>query len=90
MYNITIRDNLIDFSKNRGVLFDLYNYNCEKDIDEAGKIFGIKKMYFLIGAIAIIFLCFISLVILMMKKSKSTQEYKYKSSKISKKKKLKK
>jgi hypothetical protein len=90
MYNITIRDNLIDFSKNRGVLFDLYAYNCEKDIDIAGKIFGIKKMYFVYGAIGIIFLCFISLVILMMKKSKSTQEYKSKSSKTSKKKKLKK
>jgi hypothetical protein len=89
MYNITLRDNLIDFSKNRGVLFDLYNSNCEKDIDAAGKIFGIKKMYFLIGAIAIIFLCFISLVIVMAKKNKSNNQ-EYKPSKTSKKKKSKK
>ena len=89
MYNISLRDNLIDFSKNRGIVFDFYNFNCEKDIDTAGKIFGIKKMYVVYGAIGIIFLCFISLVIAMMKKSKShKEEYKpYKSPKSSKKKK---
>ena len=84
MYNVKLRDYLIDFSKNRGVIFDLYGYNCEKDIDAAGKIFGIKKMFVVYGAIGIIFICFISLVVIMMKKSKSG-----KSSKSSKKKKLK-
>lgn len=88
IYNVNLMNNIIDFSKNRGVLFDLYNYNCEKDIDAAGKIFGIKKMYVVYGAIGIIFLCFISLVIAMMKRSKHTVEHVIKNS--SKKKKSKK
>ncbi len=88
IYNITLRDNLTDFSKNRGIVVDLYNYNCEKDIDVAGKIFGINKMYVVYGAIGIIFLCFISVVIAMMRRSKHTVEHVIKTS--SKKKKSKK
>jgi hypothetical protein len=69
MYDISLRDNLLDFSQNRNIIFDLYNYNCDKDVDLAGKIFGIKKMYFMYGAIGIIFLCFISLIIAIMSKN---------------------
>jgi hypothetical protein len=96
MYNITLKDNLINFSKYNNIIFDLYSFNCDKDIDIAGKIFGIKKMYVVYGAIGIIFICFISLIIsciLMMTKSKSKSKSKnkeYKSSKSSKNKKFKK
>ena len=85
-YNLALTDNLLKFSQNKDIIFDFYNYNCEKDIDTAGKIFGIKKMYVVYGAIGIIFLCFISLIIAMaMKNKKSSKEYK--SPKSSKKKK---
>ncbi len=72
IYNINLRDNLLDFSKNRGVVFDYYKYNCDKDIDSAGRIFGIKKMYVLLGPFGVIILCFISLIIAMVKKSKKS------------------
>lgn len=74
MVTTNIKNNMLDFSTNRKVLYDLYGYNCTKDIDEAGRIFGIKKMYFLYGAIGIIILCCISLIIALLMKGKKSSK----------------
>jgi hypothetical protein len=91
MHTLKMKNSMLDFSTNRNILFDLYSYNCTKDIDEAGKIFGIKKMFVLYGAIGIIFLCCISLIIaIIMKGKKSSKKIEVISIKSFKKKKNKK